>query len=104
MTDEKDNLLQRGLENIQPPFSSFIRAQTTSSLFLLIATLVALWWANSDYSSAYQNLTHLPVGIFLGNFELQASLKHVNAVSVAIGMPHPTLTPASQVVRRLLHC
>lgn len=46
MTNKDKNLLQRGLENIQPPLSSFIRAQTTSSLFLLLSTLVALWWAN----------------------------------------------------------
>jgi len=77
MTDDTNNLLQRGLKNIHPPFSNFIRAQTTSSLFLLIATVVALWWANSDYSSTYQNLTHTPIGFFLGDFELQASLKHI---------------------------
>ncbi|MBC8211971.1 MAG: Na+/H+ antiporter NhaA [Gammaproteobacteria bacterium] len=77
MTDYSNNFLQRGLKNIQPPFSNFIRAQTTSSLFLLIATSVALWWANSDYSSTYQNLTHTPIGFFLGDFELQASLKHL---------------------------
>lgn len=77
MTDDTNNILQRGLNNIQLPFSNFIRAQTTSSLFLLAATIVALWWANSDYSSTYQNLTHRPIGIFFGDIELQASLKHI---------------------------
>ena len=77
MTDHTNNLLQRGLKNIQPPFSTFIRAQTTSSLFLLVATITALWWANSDYASTYQNLTHIPIGIFLGDIELQASLKYI---------------------------
>ena len=77
MTDDTNNLLQRGLKNIQPPFTNFIRAQTTSSLFLLIATIVALWWANSDYSSSHQNLTHISIGFFLGEIELQASLKHI---------------------------
>ena len=77
MTDESNNVLQRGLENIRHPFSSFIRAQTTSSWFLLLATIVALWWANSDYYSTYENLTHTPIGVFLGEFELRASLKHI---------------------------
>ena len=77
MTDDSKNVLQRGLENIHDPFSNFIRAQTTSSLFLLVATIVALWWANSDYSSTYQNLTHTSIGFFLGDFKLQASLKHI---------------------------
>jgi NhaA family Na+:H+ antiporter len=76
-TDDSNNVLQRGLENIHDPFSSFIRAQTTSSLLLLLATILALWWANSDYYSTYQNLTHTPVGFFLGDFKLHASLKHI---------------------------
>lgn len=77
MTDDTKNVLQRGLENIQDPFSSFIRAQSTTSWFLLLATITALWWANSDYSSTYQNLTHTPIGFFLGDFKLHASLKHI---------------------------
>lgn len=77
MTNDSKNVLQRGLENIQDPFSNFIRAQTTSSLFLLVATVAALWWANSAYSSSYQNLVHTPIGFFVGEFQLQASLKHI---------------------------
>jgi NhaA family Na+:H+ antiporter len=77
MTDDKNNLLHRGLDNIQSPFSNFIRAQATASVFLLVATLTALWWANSDYSSTYQMLKHMQIGFFLGDIELQASLKHI---------------------------
>jgi NhaA family Na+:H+ antiporter len=77
MMDDSKNVLQRGLENIQNPFSSFIRAQTTTSWALLLATIVALWWANSDFYSTYQNLKHTPIGFFLGDFKLQASLKHI---------------------------
>jgi NhaA family Na+:H+ antiporter len=77
MPDDSNNLLQRGLENIHHPFSNFIRAQTTTSWFLLLATLVALWWANSDYYSTYQNLIHTSVGFFLGDFKLHTSLKYI---------------------------
>ncbi len=77
MTDNSKNALQRGLENIQNPFSNFIRAQTTTSLFLLLATIVALWWANSEYVATYQNLVHTSIGFFLGDFQLQASFKHI---------------------------
>jgi NhaA family Na+:H+ antiporter len=77
MIDDQNNVLKRGLETIHDPFSSFIRAQTTTSWFLLLATIVALWWANSDYFSAYQNLTHTSIGFFLGDFSLHASLKHI---------------------------
>jgi NhaA family Na+:H+ antiporter len=77
MTDDSKNPLQRGLEKIQDPFSSFIRAQTTTSWVLLLATILALWWANSDYASSYQNLKHTPIGFFLGDIKLQASLKYI---------------------------
>lgn len=77
MTNEPKNILQRGLENIHDPFSSFIRAQTTSSVCLLLSTIIALWWANSVYSSTYLNLVHTPIGMFLGDLELRASLKHI---------------------------
>lgn len=77
MADDSKNALERGLENIGSPFSNFIRAQTTISWFLLAATVLALWWANSDYSSTYQNLKDTSVGFYLGDFDLHASLKHI---------------------------
>ncbi|XPF95016.1 Na+/H+ antiporter NhaA [Colwellia sp. RE-S-Sl-9] len=77
METESKNVLQRGLESIHEPFSYFIRAQTTSSLILLMATAAALWWANSIYSASYIGLIHTPIGFFVGDFELRASLKHI---------------------------
>ncbi|MEP7703280.1 Na+/H+ antiporter NhaA [Paraglaciecola sp. 25GB23A] len=76
MTTESKNALQRGLENVHQPFSKFIRTQTTSSLFLLFSTIAALWLANSEFSSAYLNLVHTPIGLFVGDLEIRASLKH----------------------------
>lgn len=76
-SNDSKNVLQRVLQTIHDPFSNFIRAQTTASLFLLLSTIAALWWANSIYSPAYLNLVHTPIGIFWGDFELQASLKHI---------------------------
>jgi Na+:H+ antiporter, NhaA family len=76
MANDSKNVLQRGLENIHDPFSSFIRAQTTTSWFLLLATIAALWWANVDDAS-YQHLTQTSIGMFLGDFKLEATLKHI---------------------------
>jgi NhaA family Na+:H+ antiporter len=69
--------VQLGLEIIKEPISGFIRSQKTASVSLLLSTIVALWWANSAYSSTYLNLLHTPIGVSLGDFELRASLKHV---------------------------
>lgn len=81
MTDEVNtetsNVLQRGLDNIHNPFSSFISAQTTSSWLLLFATLIALWWANSNYYYSYQQLTQTPIGFIFGGNNVYAPLKHI---------------------------
>ena len=77
MSDDSKNVLQRSLENIHHPFSNFIRAQTTTSWFLLVATIVALWWANSEYSPIYHNLTHTSIGVFFDDIELESTLKHI---------------------------
>jgi NhaA family Na+:H+ antiporter len=77
MTENSKNALQRGLENMQDPFSSFIRAQTTTSGFLLLATIIALWWANSEYYPTYQSLIHTSIGFFVGDYKLEASLNHI---------------------------
>lgn len=77
MNDDSKNTLQRGLEKIQTPFSSFVSAQTTASWFLLLATILALWLANSDYSATYQNLKETSIAISLGDFKLETSLKHI---------------------------
>ena len=68
MTEHSKNALQRGLENMQDPFSSFIRAQTTTSGFLLLATIIALWWANSESYPTYQSLIHTSLGFFVGDY------------------------------------
>ncbi len=69
MTDDSKNVLQRGLENIHDPFSSFIRAQTTTSWFLLLATIVALWWANSDYYSTLIVMVNIAFAVGLIEFD-----------------------------------
>jgi NhaA family Na+:H+ antiporter len=77
MHNTSKNMLERGLDNIQHPLSGFARAQTTSSLFLLAATITALWWANSEFFVSYFNLVFTPIRIILGEFELQTSVKHI---------------------------
>lgn len=76
MVDHSYNPIQRSWEKIHEPLSSFIRAQTTTSWFLFLATLIALFWANSDASADYQHLTHTQLGLVLGDFSVKTTLKH----------------------------
>jgi hypothetical protein len=55
-----------------------------------VATLLALWWANSAYAASYQALIHTQLGFFIGEFELKASLKHIiNDGLMDTGLPWP---------------
>ncbi|HTP24886.1 MAG TPA: Na+/H+ antiporter NhaA, partial [Anaeromyxobacteraceae bacterium] len=44
----------------------FIRSESAGSVALLLATLVALGWANSRWAGSYDALLHLRLGVSLG--------------------------------------
>jgi len=55
--------------------SKFIRQETLGGILLIIATLVAVFWANSSFYDAYHYLTHeIRVGTNFGDFNF--SLHH----------------------------
>ncbi|MBP94130.1 MAG: Na+/H+ antiporter NhaA [Flavobacteriaceae bacterium] len=56
------------------PFQKFVKIESFSGLLLLLATLVALIWANSGYSSSYQQLWQYDVGIITQGFEFKKPL------------------------------
>ncbi len=57
--------------------SRFIHQETAGGLLLILATIVALFWANSSYYSSYQYFWYnLKVGFTWGNFQLIGSLHH----------------------------
>ena len=47
-------------------FTEFFRLEAASGIVLMVATVVALVWANSGASAAYQELFHLPLTLQLG--------------------------------------
>ena len=57
--------------------SKFINQETSGGLLLIVATVAALFWANSSYYPSYQHLWYeLKAGIAWGNFKLIGSLHH----------------------------
>jgi len=64
------------IEKTRNRFNLFFKATAKSSVILLVATVIALVWANSPLGEAYFNLwkTHLMVAI--GQFKLDKSLSH----------------------------
>ena len=57
-------------------FQLFTRQQASSGILLLLATLVALVWANSQWSEIYFRLWETHLSLSLGNLALDESLLH----------------------------
>lgn len=70
---------------LSPPVRDFLRTEAGSAVVLLVATLVALVWANSPWSAAYDDLWHLGAGLHLGSWALDMPLHAwVNDAAMAV--------------------
>jgi NhaA family Na+:H+ antiporter len=58
------------------PLREFLRVETSSSFLLLLAAAVALLWANSPWSDAYDSFWHAEISIEVGTFHVQETLQH----------------------------
>lgn len=70
----------RGLESAfsraMRPVHSFMEMETAGGILLIVATLVALVWANSPFHEAYHHIAHFPIALKLGSFQIEHSLAH----------------------------
>ena len=57
-------------------FQRFLHSQVFSSLLLIVATVTALIWANSEWGQAYYDSSNTHVGIRFGEAEFELSLSH----------------------------
>jgi len=60
----------------QNMFQRFLHSQVTGSLILIVATIIALIWANSQWGDFYYELSHTSLGVHFGDWEFQLSLSH----------------------------
>lgn len=56
------------------PFQKFFKLQSSSGILLLLATIIALFWANSPFFQSYLNLWQYDVGIVTDSFEFKKPL------------------------------
>lgn len=61
---------------IVDPLTDFLKDEASSGLFLLAATVIALVWANSPASEAYDSLWETTLTIGAGDFALSDDLRH----------------------------
>lgn len=67
---------ERAFTRVLSPFEEFIHRQTTSGLLLMVTAVIALLVANSFLAETYLHLLHTPLGIRLGEWQLEMSLHH----------------------------
>lgn len=61
-------------EFVVEPFYEFVKKESSSSILMLSAMLLALFFANSPFSDWYYNLWQLKTGFTFGNFNLYKPL------------------------------
>ena len=64
------------MERIVRPFQDFARKQSSGGILLIIATVVALVWANSPWAESYSNLWHTKLTVGVGGFSISKDLTH----------------------------
>ncbi|WP_431910240.1 Na+/H+ antiporter NhaA [Nonomuraea jabiensis] len=55
---------------------AFLRTEAGSTTVLLVATVLALLWANSPWSDTYEAFWHTPMGISFGDADFSLDLRH----------------------------
>jgi NhaA family Na+:H+ antiporter len=61
-------------KTILTPFQKFVKIEGFSGVLLLLATVIALIWANSQLGDAYQSIWQYKIGFTTQNFELNKPL------------------------------
>ena len=64
------------IDRVTRPFQMFLEHKLAGAGLLLLFTVIALLWANSDYRDSYHGLLHTYATIGIGEFELSKTLSH----------------------------
>ena len=72
----KARLPRESIHRLTRPLSRFLHVEAVSGVVLLLCALAALTLANSAGSETFLALWKVPIGITVGDFQLEHSLKH----------------------------
>src|ERR671912_423725 len=64
------------VERIVRPFQDFAEKQSSGGILLIVATAVALIWANSPWAESYDALWHTKLTVGVGDFSVSKDLTH----------------------------
>lgn len=66
----------RRVERIVRPFQDFAQKASSGGILLIVATFVALVWANSPWGESYAALWHTKLTVGVGDFSISKDLTH----------------------------
>lgn len=61
---------QPGIDKVMQPFYEFVKIESSGGLVLIIATIIALIWANSPWGHLYEAFKNMPLTVGAGEFIL----------------------------------
>lgn len=61
---------------LQSSFVEFFQRSTSTGIIILVASALAIVWANSPFHQAYEALRHQPIEILVSSLHLEFSLEH----------------------------
>lgn len=65
-----------GIEHVIRPIQSFFENKLVGAGLLMLATVVALVWANSPWAESYEHLLHTEIALIVGDFTLSKTAVH----------------------------
>lgn len=72
----KQNQNKTPIEKLTYPIHEFLHQQASGGILLIIATVIALAWANSPFAESYYHMWHTYIKIDIGGVGLNYSLHH----------------------------
>ena len=75
----------RVLARAAQPFVRFLHIEAAGGILLVVATVVALVWANSPWRASYESFWSTTIGLDVGSYRFEEDLGHVvNDVLMAL--------------------
>src|SRR5688500_5569066 len=65
---------QRAARRVLAPIQRFLSIEAASGIVLIAAAVLALAWANSPWREHYESLWHAPIGLQVGEWQVERSL------------------------------
>lgn len=70
---QSDRVLAR---RVARPVNAFLHVEASGGILLVVATVVALVWANSPWKASYHDLFHAEIVVQIGSFRIEDSVSH----------------------------